>query len=56
MQTVALEEAQNHLAEIIYNLTPGEETIVVRDNRPVARIVAEAAEKPHPVPGRAKEC
>jgi antitoxin (DNA-binding transcriptional repressor) of toxin-antitoxin stability system len=54
MQTVTLEEAQSHLAEIIENLTPGEEIVVVRDNRPVARIVAEPAEKPHPVLGRGK--
>ena len=54
MQTVTLEKAQSRLAEIIDNLTPGEAIVVVCDNRPMARIVVEAAEKPDPVPGRGK--
>jgi antitoxin (DNA-binding transcriptional repressor) of toxin-antitoxin stability system len=49
-----LEEAQGHLAEIIEKLAPGEEVVIVRDSRPVARLVGEPAEKPHPVPGRGK--
>jgi antitoxin (DNA-binding transcriptional repressor) of toxin-antitoxin stability system len=54
MQTVTVEEAQSHLTEIIDNLTPGETIVVVRNNRPVARIVAEPIDKPHPVLGRGK--
>jgi antitoxin (DNA-binding transcriptional repressor) of toxin-antitoxin stability system len=54
MQTITVEEAQSHLAEIIEKLTPGEEIVLVRDDRPVARIVGGPAEKPHPVPGRGK--
>ena len=54
MQTITLEEAQSHLAEIIDKLPPGEEVVITRDNRPVARIVGEPAQKPHPVPGRGK--
>jgi prevent-host-death family protein len=54
MQTMPLEQAEGHLAEIIEKLTPGEEVVLTRNNRPVARIVGESAEKPHPVPGRGK--
>jgi prevent-host-death family protein len=52
MQTITLEEAQSHLAEIIDKLLPGNEVVITRNNQPVARIVSAAAEAPHPVPGR----
>jgi antitoxin (DNA-binding transcriptional repressor) of toxin-antitoxin stability system len=54
MQTITLEEAQSHLAEIIDKLPPGEEAVITRDNRAVARIVGEPAQKPYPTPGRGK--
>ena len=54
MQTVTLQEAQSHLAEIIEKLTPGEEVVIVRDRQPVARLVGESPAKPHPVPGRCR--
>jgi prevent-host-death family protein len=54
MQTLPLEQAEGHLAEIIEQLQPGEEVVLTRNNRPVARLVGERAEKPHPVPGRGK--
>jgi antitoxin (DNA-binding transcriptional repressor) of toxin-antitoxin stability system len=54
MQTITLKEAQSHLAEIIDKLTPGEEVVLTRDDKPVARIVAGPAEKPHPRPGPRK--
>jgi antitoxin (DNA-binding transcriptional repressor) of toxin-antitoxin stability system len=54
MQTVTLEEAQIHLSEIIDKLTPGEEVVVTRDDKPVARIIAGQGEKPCPMPGRGK--
>jgi len=38
MQTITLEEAQSHLAEIIEQLSPGEEIILTRDKKPVATI------------------
>ena len=50
MQTISVEEAQSHLAEIIDKLTPGEEVVIVRDSRPVARLVGEA-KPPRPAPG-----
>jgi antitoxin (DNA-binding transcriptional repressor) of toxin-antitoxin stability system len=40
MQTVTLEEAQNHLAEIIEKLAPGEEVVVTRNDRPLATLRA----------------
>ena len=52
MQTVTLEEAQTHLGEIIDKLTPGDEVVVTRGDKPVARIVGGSGEKPRPVPGR----
>jgi antitoxin (DNA-binding transcriptional repressor) of toxin-antitoxin stability system len=40
MQTITLEEAQSHLAEIIAKLSPGEEVVLTRDDKPVATIKA----------------
>jgi antitoxin (DNA-binding transcriptional repressor) of toxin-antitoxin stability system len=40
MQTITVEEAQGHLAEIIEKLTPGEEIVLTRDDKPVATIRA----------------
>ncbi len=46
MPTVSLEEAQARLVELIDSLGPGEVIEIVRDEKPVARIVgAETAEK-----------
>ena len=46
MQTISVEEAQSHLAEIIDKLAPGEEVVLTRDAKPVATIRAA------PPPGR----
>jgi antitoxin (DNA-binding transcriptional repressor) of toxin-antitoxin stability system len=54
MQTVTLEEAQSHLGEIIDKLAPGEEVLLTRGYKLVARIVAGPGDKPRPVPGRGK--
>jgi antitoxin (DNA-binding transcriptional repressor) of toxin-antitoxin stability system len=40
MQTIAVEQAEGHLAEIIENLAPGEEVILTLDAKPVATIRA----------------
>ena len=40
MQTITLQEAQHHLAEIIERLPPGEEIIITRDDKAVATIRA----------------
>lgn len=48
MTTVTLEEAQANLAGLIAELKPGEEILITEEDRPVARLVAEApnARKP----------
>ena len=38
MQTITVEEAQSHLAEILAKLVPGEEIVLTRDDRPAAII------------------
>lgn len=41
MSTVTLEEAQAHLPQLIEQLQPGEEIVITRDQKPVARLQAE---------------
>lgn len=38
MSTVSLQDAQAHLGDLIDHLQPGEELIITRDGKPVARI------------------
>jgi antitoxin (DNA-binding transcriptional repressor) of toxin-antitoxin stability system len=40
MQTLPLEQADRNLAELIDKLTPGEEVVFTRDNKPVASLKA----------------
>ncbi len=54
MQKITLEEAQSHLAEIIENLSPGEEIVIMRGVRPVAKLTGTPGEEPRPVPGRGR--
>lgn len=54
MQTVTIEEAQAHLAEIIAKLPPGEEVVITREGQPIGRILG-AARPPRPGPGLCKE-
>jgi len=42
MSSVTLEEAQFQLAQLIEQLRPGEEIVITRDQKPVARLIAEA--------------
>ena len=48
MTTVTIEEAQAKLAELIEHLPPGEELMITRDERPIARLFVEGkpARKP----------
>ena len=41
MSTVTLEEAQAHLPQLIDQLQPGQTIVITRDQKPVARLVAE---------------
>ncbi len=55
MSTVSLEEAQAHLPQLIERLQPGEEIVITRDQKPVARIVGEGPPKRKPrQPGNCK--
>ena len=38
MRTITVEDAQSHLAEILAQLTPGEEIVVTRDDKPIATV------------------
>ena len=48
MPTITVEEAQAHLSLWIDRLEPGDEIIITRDQKPVARLTgtSEAASKP----------
>jgi len=49
MQTIPVQQAEGHLAEIIENLSPGEEVVLTRDDKPVATIRA-TPPTPEPTP------
>jgi antitoxin (DNA-binding transcriptional repressor) of toxin-antitoxin stability system len=40
--TVTIEDAQARLAKLIEGLHPGEEIVITRDHKPVARLIAES--------------
>jgi antitoxin (DNA-binding transcriptional repressor) of toxin-antitoxin stability system len=46
MQSITVEDAQSHLAEIVEKLAPGEEVTLTRDEQPVAIIRATALQPP----------
>jgi len=48
MTTVTIEEAQAKLPELIDHLAAGEELLIVRDERPIARLSAEQKPKRKP--------
>ena len=41
MSTISLQDAQDRLAELVANLGPDESVVIMKDNRPVARLVGE---------------
>jgi prevent-host-death family protein len=51
--TVTLEEAQSHLTELVEKLAPGDEVVITRDGKPVARLTPELPTGV-PIPGRGK--
>ena len=50
MPTVTIEDAQAHLPELIDQLAPGDEVIILRGDQPVAKLVGQA--KPNRPPRR----
>lgn len=54
MTTATIEEAQAKLPELIEQLTAGEPVVITRNQRPVARLLAEEA--PQRAPRKAGNC
>jgi antitoxin (DNA-binding transcriptional repressor) of toxin-antitoxin stability system len=55
--TISIEQAQANLPELINRLGAGEDMVITKDGKPVARIVREngsAGARPPRVPGSAK--
>ena len=52
-QTIGLFEAKTHLSELVARAEQGEEVIITRHNRPVARIVPFVASEREPAARRA---
>jgi antitoxin (DNA-binding transcriptional repressor) of toxin-antitoxin stability system len=48
MPTVTLEHAQAHLPELVEQLRPGEEVVITRDQKPVARLTAAGEREKRP--------
>jgi prevent-host-death family protein len=48
MPTVTLSEAQAHLPDLIDRLQPGETLVITRNEKPVARLLAESPPKRKP--------
>lgn len=52
---VTIEEAKEHLAELISQLAPGEEVIIFQNDQPIAKLTAEIHERWGPrQPGSAR--
>ena len=49
--TLAVEDIQMSLPELLDTLATADEVILTRNNHPVAKLVSESAKPPRPVPG-----
>ncbi len=54
MPSLTIDETQSRLPQLIDQLRPGEEIVITRDNKPVARLVPTEAPKGVPIYGRGK--
>jgi len=54
MTVVSVHEAKTHLSRLIEKVLAGEEVVIARNNRPVARLVREAPPKKKPLLGALK--
>ena len=55
LETITLQEAQTHLADLVAQLQTGKEFVITQDERPVARIIGTPAAPRQPrQPGSAK--
>ena len=48
MASVTIEEAQSRLPDLIEALAPGEELVITKDQRPVAKLAKESTAAPTP--------
>ena len=54
MSIMTIEEAQATLPELVERLAPGEEVVLTRNARPVAKLVGQPADQPRPICGRGR--
>ena len=54
MQTLPVEHVEGHLVEIIDKLSAGEEIVLTRNDKPVAKLIGAQADPPRALPGRGK--
>lgn len=54
MPTLSIDEVQARLPEVIDQLRPGEEVVITRDDRPIARLSRPPLPKGVPILGRGK--
>lgn len=54
MPTLSIEEVQSRLSEIIDELQPGEESVITKSDKPVAKLSASELPKGAPIYGRGK--
>lgn len=54
MSTVTIEEAQSRLPDLIARVEAGAEVVILRDQQPVAQLVAVAGTKPQARLGRCR--
>jgi antitoxin (DNA-binding transcriptional repressor) of toxin-antitoxin stability system len=45
MPTVTIQQAQNHLPDLIHQLKPGDEVVITENQRPIARLSAAVQER-----------
>ena len=43
MSTITIADAQANLAELVHQLTPGQELVITEHNRPIAKLVPTSA-------------
>ena len=53
MSTLTIAEVQSQLPKLLEQLRPGEEVVITKDDRPIARLTAEMPVGV-PIPGRCK--
>lgn len=54
MQQITLDEASQHLSDLIEAALSGEEIIIIKDNKPVVKLTPVSPVKRHRQPGSAK--